>query len=472
VPGESATSGGDRTAPQLDAAAFDAMFSDRRRSEDGRITALTAERDGLRGALEEHEQEIERLRQDVARGQTALEAQTREIHALRLGMAETVRQAEEIRKVLQALEGEIESAGRREAVLEEALEAERRQVREAVARAGQEQQALREDLADAENLLAEARKDIGADQGSIARLQRTLDEERAQGTTLREQLEAQTAELAHLHAAMQAVPTLLSELAHAFGGGAEPPKKEPGAEGTESGWLEALVSDPAASHADADALAIVQTVREALRGVLPPATGSDAQVADLATDPAELRRRAEQIADHWRRAVRKRGEPTRPEEPARREHAPLPEQGGTKKDDRGVPREGEAPPTAKQEPTAAPVASSSAGPKVLKRPGSPSGTTVECTFPASGTEAACVLRGEIARINDMGLLAAFEERLPEGAPMVVRFVRNGEVMACRARVVRVQESAGTSVAHASLHHLIRFESPVSASGESVRPSVG
>jgi len=97
--------------------------------------------------------------------------------------------------------------------------------------------------------------------------------------------------------------------------------------------------------------------------------------------------------------------------------------------------------------------------------------TVECTFPASGTAAACILRGEIERINDMGLMAAFEERLPEGSPMVVRFVRSGEVVSCLGRVVRVQEAAGTATAHASLHHLIRFESPVSAPGESVHSSV-
>ena len=97
--------------------------------------------------------------------------------------------------------------------------------------------------------------------------------------------------------------------------------------------------------------------------------------------------------------------------------------------------------------------------------------TVECTFPASETEAACILRGEIARINDMGLLAAFEERLPEGVPMVVRFVRDGEVLSCRGRVVRVQESAGSSVSGSTLHHLIRFESPVSAAGEAAPSSV-
>ena len=469
VSGESAPSAGGRTAPQLDAATFDERFSEQRRSEDGRIAALTAERDGLRGTLEEHEQEVNRLRQDVARGQAALEAQTREIQALRTGMAETVRQAEEIRKVLLALEGQLESAGRREAALEEALEAERRQVREAAVRASQEHDALREDLADAENLLAEARKDIGASQGVIASLRRTADEERAQGVALREQLEKQSADLVRLRATVEAVPTLLNEFVRAFGGGEVPPPQAPSVEDHEASWLEALAQAPAAAHPDAEVLAILHTVRDAFRDVVPPAAGSDVPPPNLATNPAELRRRADQIAGHWRRVVRKRGEPSRPAEPARQERGPVSEPGGPTAGDREVQSERAARPSPPAPPPA-PAGPSSAGPKSVKRPGPPSGMTVECTFPASETEAACILRGEIARINDMGLLAAFEERLPEGVSMVVRFVRDGEVFSCLGRVVRVQESAGTSAASATLHHLIRFESPVSAAREHARSS--
>jgi len=97
--------------------------------------------------------------------------------------------------------------------------------------------------------------------------------------------------------------------------------------------------------------------------------------------------------------------------------------------------------------------------------------TVECTVPAPGTETARILRGEIARINDMGLLGAFEERLPEGLQIVVRFVRDGEVVSCLGRVVRVQESTGAPNAPVTLNHLIRFESPVSASGEALQTFV-
>jgi predicted nucleic acid-binding Zn-ribbon protein len=453
VPRESAPAADGRMTPQLDAAAFDEMFSDQRRSEDERVAALTAERDSLRGAVEEHEQEINRLRQDGARGQAALEAQTREMQALRIGMAETVRQAEEIRKVLQALEGQVESAGRREAALEEALEAERRQLRETAVRTSQEHEALRVDLADAENLLAEARKDIGASQGMIAGLRRTVDDERAQSVALREQLEKQTADLARLQATMHAVPTLLNELVRAFGGGEE-----------------ASVSASTAGRTDADVLAVLQAVREVCRDVVQLPTGSELQPPDLAINAAELRRRSDQIADRWRRVAQERDESARPAGPVRQEHAPRGEQGGPTVEVREVKPERPPRPAATQPPISTPAAPSSGGAKNVKRPGSPSGLTVECTFPASETEAACILRGEIARINDMGLLAAFEERLPEGVPMVVRFVRGGEVLSCLGRVVRVQESAGTSMASATLHHLIRFESSVSPAGENAPSS--
>ena len=483
-PGESATSGVDRATPQLDAAAFEELFPVRPRAEDGRITALAAliaERDGLRTALEERERELDRLRRDVAEGQAKLEAQTREVQALRIGMAETVRQAEEIRKVLQALEEESENEARRHAILEEALEVERRQVREAVARAGQEQAALHEDLADAENLLAEARKDIATSQGLIANLQRTVDAERARSAALQDKLEAQTAELAQLNVTMQAVPLLLNELVKAFGGSGEASRKESDTEGREPAWLEALVQDPAVvESSDREALAILQPIREVLRDLLPPAAGITARPTALATDPIALRRRAEEIADQWRRVVRKQAESTRPAESVREARGPrLPEQSSTKAADRdprpegeaaeaapgGRPTAGETPPIARGEPSPAPTGAPGAREKVTRRPGSPSGMTVECRLPASGTEPARILRGEIGRINDMGMLGAFEERFSEGQQVTVRFVREGELVSCVGRVVRVQESAAAPDAPVVFNHLIRFESPVAPAGD-------
>jgi hypothetical protein len=88
--------------------------------------------------------------------------------------------------------------------------------------------------------------------------------------------------------------------------------------------------------------------------------------------------------------------------------------------------------------------------------------TVECTLETSGGDPARILRGEIIRINTMGLMGAFEEQFPEGRRVAVRFVRGGEEFTFPGRVVRVQQASTTSDAPAVFNHLIRFESPVAS----------
>jgi hypothetical protein len=94
--------------------------------------------------------------------------------------------------------------------------------------------------------------------------------------------------------------------------------------------------------------------------------------------------------------------------------------------------------------------------------------TVECMLVATGKEEARILRGEISRSNSMGLLGAFDERFPEGRQVVVRFIRDGEVVSCLGRVVRVLESAATGDASGACNHLIRFDSNPTASGEELQ----
>jgi septal ring factor EnvC (AmiA/AmiB activator) len=59
---------------------------------DARITALTAERDGLRTALEERERELDKLRRDVARGQATRRRRRAKSKPFRSGIAEPTRQ--------------------------------------------------------------------------------------------------------------------------------------------------------------------------------------------------------------------------------------------------------------------------------------------------------------------------------------------------------------------------------------------
>jgi hypothetical protein len=124
----------------------------------------------------------------------------------------------------------------------------------------------------------------------------------------------------------------------------------------------------------------------------------------------------------------------------------------------------------KQEASPAPASVSAARQKTKHR--SPqSGATVECMIEASGKEAARTLRGEIGRMNTMGLMGAFEERFPEGRQVVVRFVRDGQVASCLGRVVRVQASAA-SAGSPVFNHLIRFESPFVPSDGDLQAFVG
>jgi hypothetical protein len=351
---------------------------------------------------------------------------------------------------------------------------ERRRVRETTARASQEQIALREDLADAENLLAEARKDIASGQGLIASLRRTVEEERSRNAPRHEHVQPQTLEVARLSAAIHGAQTLLMELTRALGGG----EAASSAEGREWAELEALVQDPeAVTNPDRGALAMLQPILDALGEIWQPAGGGGKEPQKDATDEAALRRRAEDIADQWRRLLQERTA-----QPPQEEHQPLSVDAATTKSEREVRRDGpRAAPTrdrrtsasegvreGKHEPSPAPAVASAARQKASKRRGAVSGMTVECMLVASGKDAPRILRGEIARVNNMGLLGAFDERFPEGRQVVVRFVRDGEVVSCLGRVVRVQESSAASDLPAVCNHLIRFESQPSASGEELQ----
>jgi DNA repair exonuclease SbcCD ATPase subunit len=486
VPGRAPVAHGGQVSPtpssaqasQADLAGLEELVSDQRPTPARDVSALTAERDELQTTLAEREREMEALRQEVVQGQAALDAHTREIQALRIGMAETVRQAEEIRKVLEGLERERESTAHHRAILEAELEAERRRVRETTARASQEQIALREDLADAENLLAEARKDIAASHGVIASLRRTADEERSRSAALQEQFKSQPTETRQHDASITAVQTLFGEIARALGAGADASS----AEGREWAELEALAQDAAASTSpDEGALTLLHPITEALRDLWPPAERTGGEPSKAAVDAAVIRRHAEQIAERWRRILRERtgsgaSAPT-PDEDRR-----LAAESGTQKAEKEVHRDAprsasardrrsgasDGGRSAKSEPAPEPVGPAAARSKTTKRRGAPAGMTVECMLVATGKEEARILRGEISRSNNMGLLGTFDERFPEGRQVVVRFIRDGEVVSCLGRVVRVLESKATGDAAGACNHLIRFESTPAASGEELQ----
>lgn len=466
----------DAQAARSDLSGLEELVSDESPVQARDVAALTAERDALRATLEERERELETLRHEVAQGQAALDAHTREIQALRVGMAETVRQAEEIRKVLEGLEQEREATAHRQAVLEAELEAERRRVRETTTRASQEQIALREDLADAENLLAEARKDIAASHGLVASLRRTVEEERTRNAQLHDQLKSQAPEASHHAGGIEAVAALLGEIARTLGGSTD----ASGAAASEWAELEALVQDSGAeAQPDRAALAVLQPLVDALRDLWPSAERAEGGPPRPAADDAAVRRRAVQIADRWRHVLRERAAPSDVGGSTDADHGPQTADHGAQKVEKEGRRDAARPAPARErrpspgeggrggkaEPAPTPSGPATPRQKPAKRRGAPAGTTVECMLVATGKEEARILRGEISRINSMGLLAAFDERFPEGRQVVVRFVREGEVVSCLGRIVRVLASPAGGDSAGVCNHLIRFESNPMASGD-------
>ena len=459
------------------------LISDYQRSGEAEVAGLTADRDGLRAEVDARDQEIERLRQEVAQGQVALDARLGEIRELQVRVAEPARQAEELREIVRGLQRERESLTHRQAILEAELEEERRQAREAAARATQAQTALREDLADAENILAGLRKDIAGAQGLTTSLRRTAEEERSRTGLLQEQLRFQTVEVARLAAAIQGVQTLLGELEDALGGelGASRPGWEPSAQRREWSELAGLVEGSEdAANLGRETLTILQPVFEGLRSILGPAEGAAIQLPRSAADQAPVRQRAQQIADRWRQLLRERVDSTQRERQLREENERLSAELAATKDGRDTRRDDQrsTPTRDRRAQAGEAVAPPASGEKTLRRgaggkeaaaPAAPqrapkrrtalSGMTVECTLETSGGDAARILRGEIVRINTMGLMGAFEEQFPEGRRVAVRFVRGGEEFTFPGRIVRVQQSVTTPDAPPVFNHLIRFESP-------------
>ena len=422
------------------------LQSERRKILDGRseleaqIGSLTAERDDLRSKAEERARELDRLRQEAAQAQAALEASTGE--------------TQELREVTRGLEIERESLTHRNAALEEEIEKERRQAREAVAWAGQEQTAsrtAREEFADAQSL--------------IEGLQQAVNEERSRNALLENQIQSQALDISHLSMAIQAVQMLLREVA------------------------DVLDSEEPTTHGQ-EAWAIVRPILEVFLEILGSANGPAKQPVRLAADKASVRRRVVEIVGLGRRFLQEREESVQRVQQLRAENERLSAQLAAAKREREIPREGRQPegrpdstpvvgevaaeeeprmkalrsdPDGKEEDSPGPEGPSISPQKAFPRRSSLSGVAVECMVAHSGAETVRILRGEIGRINTLGLIAAFDEQFPEGQRVVVRFSLDGEAFSFLGRVVRVQESPASPNAHVVCHHVIRFESMVSGS---------
>jgi hypothetical protein len=440
------------------------------RLAEAQIASLTAERDALRSTAEERERELDRLRHEVTQSQAALDARTGELEELRLGKEDRARQVEELREIVRELERERDSFAHRHTAIEAELEEEQRQAREAVTRASREHGASREDLAEVEELLRTARQECADVQGLAEGLRQTIDEERSRNALLEKQIQSQMLDISRLNAAVQAVQTLLNEITGVLD------SEEPAIHSQE-GW------------------AVARPILEVFLETLGSAHGPAKQPLRLVADKASVRKRVTEIAELGRRFLREREQSEQREQQLREENERLSVQLAAAK--RGPesapetqspvftrdrhprmsevvaerrPRGTTLPPASggRQEESPESALSSSAAQKASQRRRSLSGMPVECMLENSGAETMRILRGEIGRINTLGLIAAFDEQFPEGRRVLVRFAVDGEAFSFLGRVVRVQLSAALPDAPVIFHHVIRFESMVSGSRETLQ----
>jgi len=85
--------------------------------------------------------------------------------------------------------------------------------------------------------------------------------------------------------------------------------------------------------------------------------------------------------------------------------------------------------------------------------------SVECKVEGAGEDTLELLQGQPSRINEVGMVIAFNKCLPAGRVVMTRLTRGGGDFSVAASVVRTQPSKETAGGPASFDHLIRFEHP-------------
>ncbi len=457
---------------------------------EAQLGSLAAERDGLRSKSEDRDRELDGLRQGLSQHQATLEARTREIQELRVGMTESTQQVEELRGILRELEQEKESNAERQAARAAEIEGEQLRMREASVWASQELIALRENLTNAGAQLEMAHRDLAGAQDLSAGLRRALEEERSRNVPLQEPLRSQTAEISRLSATLQDARTLLGEIAGILDRAPDRACQDGEADQERGEWSELaeLVEGPDETTEPVQEVhTILRPIVEAVQAVLGTADDPAKRPLAPAAEPAPVRQSVQQIALQWRRFQQERANLVRRERQLQAENVRLSASLAALIGEPETQGEGQRPlPTGDQrarkaeavskrgqgekgpQPIVADMKGDSptpAGPptspqKVSKRRSPFTGMAVECTLEGSGRETTHILRGKISRINTMGLMGAFAERIPEGRRVVIRFVREDEKFAFLGRVVRVRQSAVAPGVPVVYNHLIRFDSPM------------
>jgi uncharacterized coiled-coil DUF342 family protein len=382
----------------------------------GQSDFSTADRKSLQLTLEERNRELERLRPELSQAQAGLEARTQEIQDLRAAAEEATRREKELHQKIRELERAKESDAHQHTTRLAAVEGLLQEVRESSAQAQQEQAGLRDSLGRTEQLLESAQRDLADSQVEVARLRSSLEREQSRAKYLEDQMRSQWQDLPGLTTTVHTARGFLRDIAVIVGG----PLELVG--GEETAQEEVLWAE------------LVQRVRLQFE-----------TVAQAQEELGTLRRLAE---------------PAREEQGTKESLSERLRKGAVEATTKLQAEEALHPAAADTERIPLPLKAPSTSQKGSKHRDSLAGMLVECVLEGSGGQTTRILRGEMTRLNPMGLMGVFNERLPEGRRVVIRLTRGEEVLSCHGRVLRVRPSATVSGGAAVFDHLIRFDSPM------------
>ena len=443
--------------------------------------SLTTERDLLRSILQDTEKEREKLQQEHAEAQAKVESNARELQQLQAALATSTRQAEELRQIVRQLERDNESKAQHLMRLGE-TQRELLQAREAAALARDEHVVLRESLTRTEHLLDTARKQLFTSQQVMERLKASLDEERTLTASLQEQLQSHRQDLSRLGTVARTVSTILTEIAGLVGmpvdmaEGAQVPDR---AAAELQGLVQAVRGQAETATETQKEIAVLTSLVESIREILGTTEALPDRLGEVMAERQSLEGRLQEFGLERQRLQEEVAESGRREQQAREEaqrlseqvnalraaleagHAatvrlqPAPAAVPEPRTDSATPQATQPAQMAEAAPDAQPAVEAGAG-----EPQRPSAAfSVECKVEGAGEDTPDLLQGQPSRINEVGMVIAFDKCLPAGRVVIARLTRRGEEFSLPGSVVRTQPSKAIAGMPASFDHLIRFEHP-------------
>jgi septal ring factor EnvC (AmiA/AmiB activator) len=476
--------------------------------------SLTAERDELRSGLEERRRDLDQLREALAQSQAALEGRTREIEKLEAAVRDSTRQAGELREMVRNLERELLR------VRQSAAQAQQEQValRDSLASTEGLLETARRDLAGSQEQITSLQSSLEGERAQAEHLQDRLRSQWEEFSSLNTTMQAARGFLREIAAIVGGPQDLAGgggeadqEEAH----WAELVQRVKLQTETSAQTQEELASLRQLAESVREVLGTTDQLPERLRKLVAGRTLLIERVQQITADWRRLRQeraesagREQQLREENERLAARvtalTGELEIQRAEAERRRQP-------RADDRPVQR-AEAASTQQREeglqfavvpgltlpdlearkaaaPAKTPPAQADLAPGLFRltqaqveAPGSPGGSppsagphrtdeemvrpqgrfadmVVECTVESSGGETLQRLRGRVSGVNEVGMVAAFEERLSAGQKLKLRLIRRDREIPVPGRVVQVQPPTAAPGALPTFEYLVRFNHP-------------